>query len=947
MAFNDPRETSGITTKLLLQYVRERTGDAGVADLLERARVPWTVPQLEDPTHWVGYDTRIRLFEAATAVVGHDRVMFEVGAESFKNAVALPLLPILRGFGTPREVYKRLPSVTKHFSTTSTLSLLEVTRTSAVFSFQLHEGYTPSHLDCEYAQGLFSAIPLLWGLPPAHVDHSGCGTAARGLCRYEVAWQERRTPLWGRRVRDLESRLVALRLQMQELQLAASDLVASPDVESVLDGIVEHAGTVAGDLGYVLALDPTDGTDAVVRSRGVPQDRAEALALALLEGADPGPGAVVVDVSSPRRTYGRLVALESAGRRLTDDTRALLEAYARHGAAALDLLTALEGSRREQERTEDLLSLAHDLSTVSEPTAVADVLATSIPKIVGCRAATVMLWDPSDGALRPVASAGHTQEQRDLLSTATFRSEEVPELLAILRRRDPVLVDALTASPVLARVLASTGSRSVIVVPLLAGDELLGVATAGFTTSVGGTPRHAEALARIAGVSDQGATALQNARLLATVRHQSQHDALTGLPNRVLFARRLDEVLRASESGRSTAVLFCDLDRFKHINDGLGHAAGDELLRQVSARLRGELRPGDLVGRLGGDEFAVLLDGVEDERQPYAVATRLVDALDEPFRLDGREVRITASMGVAIHTGPDGRGDRLLKSADSAMYVAKQSGRNQVAVAGESLARRVAPSFESELGRAAGAGELRLFFQPVVDVSADGPPVVVGAEALLRWEHPRLGLLAPGAFLPLAEEAGLVTELDLWALAAACDELARWHRPPGEPMRVAVNLASATLVDPRLVPAVRSDLARNALDPGQLHLEVVESRSLVDLPGVIERMAELRKLGVRIALDDFGTGYSTLAWLQTLPVDQVKIDRSFIMRLPQHEASLAVVRAVLSLAQELGIEVIAEGVEEEGQLAALRDVGCVLVQGYLLGRPAPAPGTPVGDGPVR
>ncbi|WP_250447467.1 bifunctional diguanylate cyclase/phosphodiesterase, partial [Actinotalea sp. C106] len=615
--------------------------------------------------------------------------------------------------------------------------------------------------------------------------------------------------------------------------------------------------------------------------------------------------------------------------------------YARHAAAALDLLTALDGSRREASRATALLELAHSLAATTDADAVARVVTEAMPRIVGCQSGGVWLWEASEGVLRAAATTGHDDDEASLIMSSSVRPDDTPELTQILTRHDMVVIDAEDASPRLGELLAAVGSRSVVVAPLVAGEAFMGVAIASWATREDRLAVGDEAITRIAGVGDQTATALQNARLLSRVSHQALHDALTGVPNRVLFSRSLDESLRRAAPGEGTAVLFCDLDSFKHVNDQYGHAAGDELLRQVAARLRGELRPGDVVGRLSGDEFAVLLHEVDDDQHAMSVAARLLAGLDHPFRVDGREVRTTASVGVAVHVGTDGRGDRLLAAADAAMYEAKQRGRNQVLLAGELDPRRGAPSLEAELSHAVGAGQLRLFFQPVVDVSPGTGDAVVGAEALIRWAHPRLGLLAPAAFLPLAEEAGLVTELDLWAVGAACEALAGWSRTtspgeaPGEPLRVAVNLAGATLVDPRLVPAVRSALSKNGLTSDRLHLEVVESRSLSDLPGVIERLVELRQIGVRISLDDFGTGFSTLAWLQSLPVDQIKIDRSFIAGLPDHAASLALVRGVVALARELGIEVIAEGVEEPAQLALLREAGCEMVQGYLLGRPAP------------
>jgi diguanylate cyclase (GGDEF)-like protein len=566
---------------------------------------------------------------------------------------------------------------------------------------------------------------------------------------------------------------------------------------------------------------------------------------------------------------------------------------------------------------------------------VADLVVAALPGIVGCDKAAVLLWDPDHGVLRPVSIEGLTEDQSAIFMAITISPADTPELMDLLAKLEPLVLAYETVSPELRELLGVLQIGGVLVVPLLAGGSLLGVTVSAWGNDPVPFDRLKEALVRMRGLADQAATALQKARLVEAVRHQSLHDSLTSLPNRVLFADRLEQALRGSARTGGAAVLFCDLDRFKQVNDVLGHAAGDELLRQVAARLRGALRPGDTVGRLSGDEFAVLLPGVTDEAAADEVARRVVGCFDEPFRIEGRQLRVTTSVGVAVHVGPDGRGDWLLRAADAAMYVAKRRGRNQIAYTdgGVGSSLTVGPSLEEELGEAVEGKQLRLVLQPVVDVVAER---VVGAEALLRWEHPRLGLLAPGSFIPLAEENGLIVSLDMWALRAACREAARWPAAAdGSGPHVAVNLSGRTLGDPALVEAVRTALVDSGLPAERLQLEVVESRSLVDLPGVVERLAAIRHLGVRVALDDFGTGFSTLSWLQRLPVDRIKIDRSFTAVLPDDRASEALLRGVVALGGELGVEVVAEGVETVEQLATIRAAGCHLVQGYLLGRPMP------------
>lgn len=936
MMTNEPRETSGATTCLLLRHVRAEGGDAAVRAVLERAGVADAAESLEnDMSAWVSYETRIRLFEAATEVLDDPRTMFLVGAGATRHGADHALVLMFRALGSPRHVYRQVPRAASKFTTTSTMELLSLTATTAVLSFRLHDGYEHSRLDCEYAQGLLSEVPRVFGLPAATITHAECQGDGFPACRYEVRWAARGRGLHLRLRRAAaatEVEVRALRGQVQDLQLAASDLVSSDDVGSVLQRLIDRAASALLAPAYLLVAHGRDGGEPVVHTKGLSPTTARDLADMLLRGGDLGPAALVVDVASTRAVHGKLAVLYGSSDRGMEQDRALAQAYARHAAAALDLLTALADSRREASRASALLSLAHALAVAPDASAVAEVVVEAVPGIVGCDSASVMQWDPATGTLSTLAT-GRTGPEADVVRGLRLESDAIPEMGRLLTEQGPLLLDVDGVSAPLRAVFESIDAHSILVVPMQAGGTLLGVVTGSWQRPVEAEDRR-EALVRFSGVADQAATAMQNARLLETVRHQSLHDALTGLPNRVLFTRGLDDALRAAPPGVGTAVLFCDLDRFKHVNDRRGHAAGDELLRQSAARLRGVVRPEDGVGRLSGDEFAVRLHDV-DEQRAVSVAERIVESLGEPFRIDGQEVRITVTVGVALHVGPDGRGERLLAAADSAMYDAKESGRNQVGVAGMVPGRAGVPSLEAELGRAIADGQMRLFFQPVVDVTSSAEAGVVGAEALLRWAHPRLGLLAPAAFLPLAEESGLVTSLDLWAVRAACAALATWLPEDRAPLRVAVNLASGTLLDPRLLGTVRAALTENGLSPDRLHLELVESRSLVDLPGVIERLVELRRLGVRISLDDFGTGYSTLTWLQALPVDQIKIDRSFIMRLPGDLASVAVVRGVMALARELELEVIAEGVEEPEQLALLRDMGIVMVQGYLLGRPGP------------
>jgi diguanylate cyclase (GGDEF)-like protein/PAS domain S-box-containing protein len=418
------------------------------------------------------------------------------------------------------------------------------------------------------------------------------------------------------------------------------------------------------------------------------------------------------------------------------------------------------------------------------------------------------------------------------------------------------------------------------------------------------------------------------------LRHQAFHDSLTGLANRALFERRCALALADGAGGdRLLGVVFLDLDDFKTINDSLGHAAGDVLLRAVGRRLGDAGRPGALVARLGGDEFAVLLDEAADRAAARAQAQRLLHALDPPFLVEGRELSVSASAGLAFRE--DGlRVHELLRNADVAMYAAKARGKGHVEVFHDRMHRRALHRLEltGELQRALPAGELRLEYQPIVALGAGD---VVGLEALVRWEHPARGLMPPGEFIPLAEDTGLIVPVGRWVLRAACREARRWHDRGGlvAPPYVSVNIAVQQLHDPRLVGDVRDALADAGLDPAWLLLELTEDGLGADPQRVIDTLHALQQLGVRLAVDDFGTGYSVLAYLQRLPIDVIKLDRSFVDGVHRAPARARLVRGIAELGDSLGIDVIAEGVERPEEAKALQGLHLPFAQGYLFSRP--------------
>jgi diguanylate cyclase len=443
--------------------------------------------------------------------------------------------------------------------------------------------------------------------------------------------------------------------------------------------------------------------------------------------------------------------------------------------------------------------------------------------------------------------------------------------------------------------------------------------------------RHVEDLEHVIAARTKG---------LEAANHQLQqlatHDVLTGLPNRAILHDRLEHAIaHATREQHEFAVLLLDLDRFKMINDSLGHRAGDELLKEVAQRLRGVVRSVDTLVRLGGDEFVIVVASIQNREQVPAIAIRAIEALKPPICLQGVDVRTSASIGVAFYPTDGATGEMLLAHADAAMYGAKQSARGtyQCYATSTSTSTRDRVKLESELHAALAAGQFELHYQPKVDTASGR---VHSAEALIRWRHPERGLLLPAVFIPVAEDCGLLDSIGEWVLREACRQAKLWQRQAGRPLRVAVNLSPSQFRLGSLLEMVRGALVAAELEPRFLEVELTETAVMSNAEESIHILESLSRLGVLVSVDDFGTGYSSMSYLRRFPIDKLKIDQTFVKEMTTHAEDASIVRAMVSLAHSLNLKVVAEGVETAEQLALLQQFGCDQYQGFHFSAPLPA-----------
>jgi len=967
------QDVSGAVTSVIVRYVRQVSGDEGVIRMLQLAGDTRPAQVLEDPTSWSSYAEALRLFEGARAVTSDPAVAMHIGEEMLRQHQATEVGDLFRSLGSPGRLLANVARAAAKFSTSDQVEALEVGNAHAVVKAMARPGVRRSLYMCDFDKGLLSQIPVLFGLVPAVVTESECQARGGRFCLYSLSWEERQwssfvdqrgslyTAAWAEKsvvearseldltpeekIAQLQEHLGVVTKRLEDVYATAADLLSEEDIDALLARITTRAAHAVNAPRYLLTVQTTPSSKVRMHHHGFTPAEASALADELSKDHpdDHGGSHLIVDIESRRRHYGKLAAVYPEGTQFFAQEKRVLAVYANYAATALDVVTALDDSRRQNATTQALLDFASSLTGATSQLDVAHHLAIALKKVTNSHDASVYLYDPEFQRLALVAQSDIADQQQKELG----REHEQPVIdLAdpananlrqrLLSTKTTFALQWDSACPGTQILLGGSASDIALITPILSPDDLLGVSVISFENdSANAILGKEDLLKRLAGLSDQASTALLRARLLDQISHMAWHDALTGLPNRRLLEDRVEQALaRSQRNGEPVTVFFVDLDRFKNVNDTLGHAAGDDLIRQVAHRLVEATRRQDTVARLGGDEFAILLPGLGDRQIIDDLAKRLLSALSRPFVIEGQEVYVSGSIGVSTSPEHGQSYDELISHADAAMYRSKERGRNTFSMFDVTLESSKASTMHIEVDMHHGLEreEFFILYQPLVDIRSNAP---IGVEALVRWNHPDLGTLEPEDFLPAAEESELIVRLDQWVLKSATQQLAEWQQSGLSQLHLAINISWRDLVIPSFTELIKQVLDESSIDPSTLELEITE-RVIMDEDGAVEStIRQVKQLGVRFAIDNFGTGNSSLAMIGRLPFDTLKIDKSFVEEMGARDPEGALVGTIISMATSLGFDCIAEGVETVYQKDLLLQHGCYKAQGLYFSPPLP------------
>jgi diguanylate cyclase (GGDEF)-like protein len=664
-------------TSVLLRLVRDRCGESGVSAVLAQAPTSHDTAYLENLENWISLDEACGLLEAGAQITGEETFAQQVGAETLRQHAGTQVATLMRSLGSPEAVYQAVAQASSNVSTVTELETLETAPGEVVISAVARDGSTRRRLHCDWTTGLLSGPPILFGLPPARVRESECQARGDARCLYTVSWNaELAAADPQERITAMEAQLVAMSQRLQSAYATASDLVSIEDLDRVLHRIVERAANAVRAPGYVLALRASPEAEVQVYSHGIDEAEAATLAAATLEeGVLVDHSALVVDVVSSRRAYGKLLACYPGNIDFSAQEREMLTLYAKHAAAVLDMATALDESARRHAQVSSLFSLSQALAQAGTSEEVAERLAVAVPEVVDCDGMAVWLWEDDLEQIRALASWARDSSRSARMRGLAVTTAQTPLLGNLIDSQRPVFFSGDSGDPLIDELMTELDLVALAVVPIVARNGFRGA----LSVSVSAQPERLlpsrELLEQLTGVAALAASAIENGRLVDKLHDRASHDDLTGLLNRVGFRQRIDAVIaRAEGRGEQVGLLFIDLNDFKDVNDRHSHELGDELLRQAAARLDSSARGGDDVARLGGDEFAIVLPDVSRD-QLRTAEERVRAVFCEPFRLQSVTVTVGASVGGAVWPQDADVVAGLVQHADTAMYRDKARAR--------------------------------------------------------------------------------------------------------------------------------------------------------------------------------------------------------------------------------------------------------------------------------
>jgi diguanylate cyclase (GGDEF)-like protein len=913
---------------MLMEFVVNSMSADRIPELLLRAGETRRLDELEAGTSWSSYQQFRRLLEERshldpTDLYDQAEVLcgFIRGMEAAQSA---------RTLGSPGDLladgseFNPLLPIRRYEKT-------EVGPDEWTIREWFEDGFAPFPQFCDFVRVQYALIPLVFNLPLAEITEEECQCRGDATCLFRLRWEANECETSPEDYYRVRSELFEMRLEQFHDLIA--DLASSDEYEDVLQELVGSSlRTAVGAGGALLVIAPTSVAPRRIYSEGLADAEVDGIADDLLSGGGGSDGIVAVDVSSARRHHG-VLAIDRSGGVFSALSRTTLETFARLAATALDIADAVNEARHQADTAQALLDLAASLNEIVSTKEMAERLVRAVPAIIDCDNAAVFLdngdqYGAPDDGLWLAGSFGYSDEEAALLASRSFEQ--------LASSCDQLASSSFIPEGVVEFNLSHVGNKATVFAPIVVGERKVGFVAASVRSNPERLASTAGLLDRLKSLAAQASTAISNARLVDQIRFQALHDDLTGLPNRALILDRIEQMLaRARRCDEQVGVLFIDLDGFKDVNDALGHGVGDQLLQAVSDRLSVTMREHDSIGRLGGDEFVVLVDGSTMDVGPELVAERLLQVLRAPYALQdlpAGPLTVTASIGIA--TGTRASAAELLRDADIALYEAKAAGKNGFVAFAPGMHTAVQDHhlLEMDLREALSKRQFRLVYQPIFDLAGGR---TTGVEALLRWDHPERGTVQPDAFIPLLEDTGMIIDVGRWVLEEACRQGAAW-RERGFELNISVNVSAHQLESDQLVEDVRAVLEHSGFVASLLTIEITETAIMKNVAAVVPRLDALKAAGVRIAIDDFGTGYSSLAYLQQLPVDTLKIDRSFVSSMAGSPEAGALVHTLVQLGKTLGLETLAEGIEEREQYSRLQRENCDSGQGYLYARPLDA-----------